>query len=163
MIFILTLVSCEDNRDQNYKLSFQIDPRLEQIEEDCYELYLSKDWQTLHRISATITESGTPIGNVKLHWESSLYWYLGDTLGYIVKRGLTDDLVYKNYDTLYVIGFNGEEVPTTNQASYSNSDGEVNNMIAPVRSMRGDTLTLRWWYEYESFRSDWDSIRICLL
>jgi hypothetical protein len=39
------------------------------------------------------------------------------------------------------------EVATSNIISYSNSNGEINNMIAPVRSMVGDTmkLTARWY------------------
>ncbi len=75
-----------------------------------------------------------------------MYWYLGDTLGYVVKRGLTDNLVYVSYDTVYVTGFNGMEVPTSNQTSYSNSNGELNNMIAPIQTMVGDTmkLTANW-------------------
>ena len=36
------------------------------------------------------------------------------------------------------------EVPTSNSASVSNAAGEVSNMIAPVRSMAGDTLILTW-------------------
>jgi hypothetical protein len=45
-------------------------------------------------------------------------------------------------ETSYIIGFNGQEVPTSNMVSYSNSYGQFNNMIAPVQSMVGDTLTL---------------------
>jgi hypothetical protein len=63
-----------------------------------------------------------------------------------VKYGLTDDLEYIGYDTTYVTWFNGSEVPTTNCCSYSNSDGEVNNMIAPVQSMIGDTITISYTY-----------------
>lgn len=159
---LFVLVSCDNNNHlQDYNFHFQIDPRLEQNGE-CYDLFLGPEWQTTHRISGSITNNEVLAENVKFHWESSLYWYLGDTLGYIVKRGLTDDLIYKNYDTLYIVGFSGEEVPTSNQASYSNANGEVNNMIAPVRSMRGDTMILRWWYEYDNYQSEWDSIRICL-
>jgi hypothetical protein len=42
-------------------------------------------------------------------------------------------------------------------ASYSNSDGEINNMIAPVRSMIGDTLTLSSYYD-----DGWKSFKIVL-
>ena len=87
-----------------------------------------------------------PAENVKVFWESSHYWELSDTLGYYVKRGLTDELVWVNYDTVYVTGFSGQEVPTINPASYSNSDGEVNTMIAPVQSMVGDTMTIRMYF-----------------
>ena len=42
------------------------------------------------------------------------------------------------------------EVSTSNMISYSNRYGEINNMIAPVRSMIGDTLTLMaMWYNSE--------------
>ena len=44
------------------------------------------------------------------------------------------------------------EVPTINCCSYSNSDGEVNTMIAPVQTMVGDTMTIRmyfWNNDYE--------------
>ena len=38
------------------------------------------------------------------------------------------------------------EVPTSNITSVSNADGEVSNMIAPVRIMVGDTLILDYYY-----------------
>ena len=71
-----------------------------------------------------------------------MYWFIGDTLGYMFKRGLTDDLVYVSYDTTYITWFNGYEVPTTNEVSYSNRYGEIGNMIAPTKQMVGDTLRL---------------------
>ena len=37
-------------------------------------------------------------------------------------------------------GFNDFIVPVINCCSYSNADGEINTMIAPVRSMMGDTM-----------------------
>ena len=44
---------------------------------------------------------------------------------------------------------NGESVPTVNGASYVSNDGEVNTMIAPIRTMVEDTLrveaTIREW------------------
>jgi len=39
-----------------------------------------------------------------------------------------------------MIGFSGMEVPTTNMTSLSNENGEINNVIAPVKSMVGDTM-----------------------
>ena len=52
-----------------------------------------------------------------------------------------------------MVGFNGLEVPTSNSYSYSNSYGQVSNMIAPVQSMIGDTLRLRpgWYGGSETF------------
>ena len=44
------------------------------------------------------------------------------------------------------------EVPTTNRSSYSNRLGEINNMIAPVKNMVGDTLMLgAFWNGGEAF------------
>jgi hypothetical protein len=117
-----------------------------------YHLTINRNtWQTLHRVSGNVvTEDGNPIEFFWVEWESDLYWYLGDTLGYIINRHLNDSGVYVSVDTSYMIGFNGMEVPTTNIVSYSNSHGEVNNMIAPVKSMIGDTLTLTAiWYNSE--------------
>ena len=39
-----------------------------------------------------------------------------------------------SYDTTYVIGFSSMEVPTSKSSSISGSDGEVSNMIVPVKS-----------------------------
>ena len=83
---------------------------------------------------------------MKFYWESNLYWELGDTLGYYIHRGLTDDLEYVSYDTTYVTGFEGTLVPTSNTTSVSGEDGDVSNMIAPVETMVGDTLILSWIY-----------------
>ena len=47
-----------------------------------------------------------------MEWSSSHYWTLGDTLGYWIRQGLTDDLEWVSYDTSYVVGFDGQEVPT---------------------------------------------------
>jgi len=54
------------------------------------------------------------------------------------------------------------EVPTSNQASYSNADGEVNNMIAPVQIMAGDTMTLYWGFFGNDYKSNEGSIGIVL-
>ena len=117
-----------------------------------YHLELGQNWQTLHRISGTAYKNDIPLEVLRVEWESDLYWYLGDTLGYIVNRNFDDNGMYVTIDTSYITGFNGMEVPTINCCSYSNSDGEVNTMIAPVQTMVGDTMTIRmyfWNNEYE--------------
>jgi len=147
-ISVLFLIGCEDTYveyEQEATLTF--DMRLPEDDNGYYHLKLNPNkWQTLHRISGTIRQKEFGLENFWIDWESNLYWYIGDTLGYIVKRGLDTNLNYVSYDTVYVTGFNGEEVPTTNQTSYSNSRGEINNMIAPVQTMVGDTmkLTANW-------------------
>ena len=145
-ISALLLISCEDTYyEKEPFISFDWDVRLPIDENGYYHLEMDRNnFQTLHRISGNVGEE-----NVMVNWESDLYWVLGDTLGYIVKSGYTDEWVYVAYDTVYVTGFSGEEVRTTNWTSYSNSDGEINNMIAPVRSMIGDTLSVGAYYNYE--------------
>ena len=103
-------------------------------------------WQTLHRISGNVYRNNEAVNVIKFGWSSSHYWTLGDTLGYIISRGLTDDLIYVSYDTSYVTWFDGYEVPIVNSASYSDTEGEVSTMIAPVKSMRGDTATIFYGY-----------------
>ena len=124
----------------------ELNPRLNVDDNGYYHLELSDNWQTLHRLSGTAYINDVPLEVLKVHWESSHYWYLGDTLGYIVNRYLTDDGIYVSVDTSYVIGFNGMEVPTINPASYSNGEGEINTMFAPVQSMEDDTVTVRMYF-----------------
>ena len=115
-----------------------------------YHLTLSRStWQTLHRVEGVVNDNnGNMVEAFWVEWESDLYWYLGDTLGYIVTQYLDDTATYVSVDTSYMVGFNGMEVPTSNMISYSNSYGKINNMIAPVQSMIGDTLTLTaFWYD----------------
>ena len=142
----LFLVGCEDTIQDSPPI-IQYDMRLPIDDNGYYHLEMNRgSWQTIHRVSGSISDDFGAVMNEKVYWESDLMWYLGDTLGYVVKRGLTDNLEYVSYDTVYVTGFNGMEVPTSNKTSFSNSRGELNNMIAPVQTMVGDTmkLTANW-------------------
>lgn len=134
-------------------VSVELNPRLNVDSNGYYHLTIdTTKWQTLHRLSGTVYADEYVVEAFRVQWESSHYWYLGDTLGYIVNRGLTDDLVYVNYDTSYVIGFDGYEVPTINSVSYSNGEGEINTMFAPTKNMRSDTVKIMmsyWDYNYE--------------
>ncbi|MBC8213032.1 MAG: hypothetical protein H8E71_00095 [Candidatus Marinimicrobia bacterium] len=139
---ILLFVGCEDLSKED-EVVFNFEPRLEQDESGYYHLELdSLSNQTLHRLSGHIYKNGEPLDLVKFYWESSHYWVLGDTLGYIIHRGLTDDLIYVSYDTTYIIGFSDFVVPTINCCSYSNAEGEVNTMFGPIWKMRFDTVTV---------------------
>ena len=141
----LIVISCEDNNN-HHELSFDL--RLTEDGRGYHHLKLDENnWQTLHRVSGLIRDEGFGVENFWVEWESNLYWYIGDTLGYVVRRNFNDEGMYVSYDTTYLIQFDGMEVATSNMISYSNSNGELNNMIAPVRSMVGDTmkLTARWY------------------
>ena len=147
----LIIVGCDTRVGPDYdELFFDVDARLSLDENGYYHLVMERgSWQTLHRISGSVYTEEEPAELIRFNWYSSHYWYIGDTLGYVVSFGLTDDLEYVSYDTNYVTWFNGSEVPTTNCCSYSNSEGEVNNMIAPVQSMIGDTMTIGYrWSDY---------------
>jgi hypothetical protein len=134
-----------------------------------YHLTMNRGkWQTIHAIDGLVTDQDTTayIEGLRVEWESSHYWYIGDTLGYIVNRYLTNEGVYVSVDTSYMVGFNGQEVPTTNQVSISNYDGFVRNMIAPVKSMIGDTMIVSAIYKsdvnWETFERDTIEIPIIL-
>ena len=145
IILSFLLISCEDN-NTHHELSFDL--RLTEDGRGYHHLTLDKNnWQTLHRVSGLIRDEGFGVENFWVEWESNLYWYIGDTLGYIVRRNFNDEGMYVSYDTTYLTQFSGMEVATSNMISYSNSNGEINNMIAPVKSMVGDTmkLTARWY------------------
>jgi len=153
-ISVLFLIGCEDTIVSNgYERglpSFTWDMNLPIDENGYYHLTLNRNThQTLHQIEGKVEDNIGPMENIRVDWESDLYWVLGDTLGYIVKNGYTTDWVYVSYDTVYVTGFSGELVRTTNKTSFSNSKGEINNMIAPVKTMIGDTLNIGVYVDYE--------------
>ena len=150
----ILLTSCESPTSSKEFADLTFDMRLTQDTNGYYHLTLDRNkWQTLHRVSGSIVKDGYGVENFRVEWESDLYWIIGDTLGYIVSRGLNMNLQYVNYDTTYLTQFNGLEVPTSNQVSLSNSSGEFNNMIAPVKSMIGDTmrLTADWYADRADF------------
>jgi len=154
LIVVSTFISCEDNkRDRTASLKFDLGLP---IDKNGYHLLNidKSNWQTLHRVSGLVEADSQPIENFWVTWTSDLFWYLGDTLGYIVDRRYS--LYVGRYvygDTSFMVGFNGMEVPTTNMTSLSNSDGEINNMIAPVKSMIGDTMYLsaEWFDGYATW------------
>ena len=149
------LISCENltsSEDEYGELTF--DMRLLKDDNGYYHLTLDRNnWQTLHKVSGSITSDGYGVENFRVEWESNLYWVIGDTLGYIIKRNFNMEGQYVAYDTTYLTQFSGLEVSTTNIVSLSNSNGEINNMIAPVRSMIGDTMRLKadWYEDYATF------------
>ena len=148
-VSFLLLIGCEDesmwiDSSEVHNYHYEWDARLPIDENGYYHLVLDRnEHQTLHRISGIVKDGiGEPVNVHRVGWESSHYWVLGDTLGYIVHSGYTDDWVYVSYDTTYVTGFEGMEVRTSNWASYSDIYGEFHNMIAPVITMLGDTMSV---------------------
>ncbi len=164
-ISLLIFVGCESTWEQLYDTfgsgysssdypTFDLELRIDlpQDENGYYHLELdNENWQTIQRLEGRVISSKTDyeswerndMESLKIHWRSNLYWVLGDTLGYIVKYDYTDDVEYVSYDTTYVTGFSGQEVPTINSASYptikDDGTGEINTMFAPVQTMVSDT------------------------
>ena len=155
------VIGCEDNQEIYEDIDLVYNINLPVDGNGYYHMELSDSWQTIERLTANLKSEHLSnreygerdlVETIKVYWESSHYWVLGDTLGYIVKRGLTDDLEYVNYDTLYIWGFEGESVSTVNGASYpvnvNDDTWEVNTMAGPVSSMMGDTMTV-WTYYWD--------------
>ena len=146
ILFCVMFASCEKEEQIVLGHDFEIDARLGDVDENgYYHLELGQDWQTLHRISGSVSPVKQDWALTKVYWESSHYWLIGDTLGYIVHQNWTlndNGYLYMNNDTSYVTWFDGFEVPTINETCYSTNDGEINIMFAPVQSMEGDTITI---------------------
>jgi hypothetical protein len=100
--------------------------------------------QQPHRILGYVTENQkVPLHPQRFNWESNLYWW--------VLKGNTIATITKTYVNLFTgeftvielppfISLVDDVVPTVNSVSYSNSRGEFNTIIAPIREMIGDTM-----------------------
>ena len=142
-IFVLLIIAACSEVVYDLDVDIEVDPRLKVDENGYYHLELLRNtWQTIHRLSGHIMVGDAPAENVRIEWTSSNFWKLNDTLGYYIKYGYTDQLEYVTLDTSYITGFDEFIVPTVNCCSYSNADGEINTMIAPVRAMIGDTMAV---------------------
>ena len=144
----LILFGCEDSRLS--PITFELDSKLTKDVNGYHHLTIdTTQWQTLHRISGHVYRDGESVNVLKFGWASSHHWIVGDDFGYVIANtGLNDHGTYVGYDTTYITWFGGYEVPIVNGSSYSREDGEVNTMMAPVRTMRGDTATVYYgWYD----------------
>tara|TARA_B100000029_G_scaffold447397_1_gene469126 strand:+ start:1065 stop:1655 length:591 start_codon:yes stop_codon:yes gene_type:complete len=161
IVLSIFLIGCEDNKFSHEDINFEYNIDLPLDENGYYHLELGENWQTIQRLSATLTSKHSEtryekqrdlVETIRVYWESSHYWVMDDTLGYIVKRGLTDDLEYVYYDTLSITGFEGEPVNTINFYSYPVKTGdtiyEINTMLGPVQTMVGDTMKI-WTYFWD--------------
>lgn len=142
------VVEYNEQLEEISPIIFSLDSRLE-IDANGYH-HLDVDtssWQTTHRISGSVSRDGNPVNVVKFVWSSSHYWIIGDNFGYVIaNNGLTDDMTYVGYDTTFINWFGGNEVPIVNGSSYSREDGEINIMVAPVKTMIGDTAKIFYGY-----------------
>ena len=104
--------------------------------------------ESTKKIEYELELDGKVKGNIhplKIEWNSNLFWWLlqGQIVANITKtyfNPFTGELVYVNLPPL--INWKDSLVPTINSASYSSKDGEINNVIAPIKEMKGDTLVV---------------------
>ena len=112
-----------------------------------YHLKLVSPNQQPHRVTGKILKNGNePLYSELLEWESNLYWWIrdGDTIATITKayfNYFTGQFVIAQLPPL--ISSKDEIVPTINRVSYSGSNGEFNTVIAPIRTMAGDTMIVK--------------------
>ena len=108
----LTSCTVEDDILLLEEPKLELDGRLPMDSNGYYHLELNQNTnQTIHTVSGTVNDYYSN-EPLKVSWDSNLTW------------------VYQ-----------GEDVSTSNQASYV-VDGKVHNVIAPINTMVGDTLIL---------------------
>ena len=152
ILMFIGLTSCTKDDDitipDNYTM--ELDGRLDTTDEGLYKLNLNSTQnsiQTIHRITGKLLNNGEEPYPQLVEWESSHNWILNDTAYVIVRRTINALGNWVTIDTSYVTGFNGSNVPTINEFSYSGTNGELNTVIAPIDNMVGDTLIVKARFE----------------
>ena len=113
LMFMAASCTPEDDIFVIQEPTLELDGRLPLDTNGYYHLELRQDvHQTIHRITGTVGNILEGIDPLKVSWDSNLTWT-----------------------------YQGEDVSTSNQASYV-VDGKVHNVIAPINTMVGDTLIL---------------------
>lgn len=147
---IISLSSCTKDGflQPNRNIEMSIDTRLPKDSNgySVFKLY-SNQTQNIHTISGSIRVNGR-IPNEpreKVEWESSHNWKLnrGDTIATITKSYLnyfTGQWTVAKLPTL--VSSVNALVPTINPVCYNSADGTINTVIAPMWSMKGDTMTI---------------------
>ncbi len=109
-----------------------------------FNLYTTQT-QNIQSISGSIRINGKIPDNprVKVEWESSHYWEIkqGESIGTIYRR-TWKGLGWQIVDSIKVVNLKTSEVPTINSVCYNSADGSINTVIAPIYSMKGDTMTI---------------------
>jgi hypothetical protein len=175
-IGLIMLVSCEDNIIKPIPPTYQltIDSLLtedgkQSIERDSNGYYLldlepsSDTKQTVRRITGRVLkDSSEPTPPEVIDWESSHTWVTGTDNGYYVRRVINALGQWVIVDTNYINIPSGLIVPTINPTSISGDVGEINTMIAPIYSMRGDTMivTAKLWTPYN--KTYYDTLKVIL-
>jgi hypothetical protein len=148
LLLATTLIGCTKDGFLQPKrdIEMSIDNKLpkDQNGYSVFSLY-STETQNIHTITGSIRVNGK-IPNEpreKIEWESSHYWTIkyGETIGTIYRRTWRG-LGWQIVDSIKVVNLKTSQVPTINSACYNSADGSINTVIAPMWSMKGDTMTI---------------------
>jgi len=148
LLLIAGLTGCskEGFLQPNRNIEMSIDSKLPKDSNgySVFNLY-STQTQNIHTISGSIRVNGNIPNSPreKIEWESSLYWTMnvGDTIGTIYRRTWRG-LGWQIVDSIKVVNLKTSQIPTINSVCYNSADGSINTVIAPIWSMKGDTMTI---------------------
>jgi len=113
-LLIFSSCSTEEINEVSIVPTLELYGRLPMDSNGYYHLTLNPySNQTTHKIAGRVLNTLEP---TKVSWKSNIIWKINGTI------------------------FHGDEVPTTNLASYPNKYDSIFNMIAPIYSMKFDTL-----------------------
>ena len=104
-------------------------------------------WQTLVTMYGLLESDNINVENMRIEWQSDMFWVVDDTTGYfrLDCRTCIGGTWYDTDGTSSRMTYNFHTMaPVTNQVSLADSEGEFGNVLAPVRSMVGQSMWL-WW------------------
>lgn len=104
-------------------------------------------WQTLKPVDGELSSEEIDVQYIRVSFQSDMFWIVGDTTGYFKSncRGCQDGVWYDTDGTVQEMYYDFHTMaPVTNQVSLAREDGTFRNMLAPVKSMKGDAMWL-WW------------------
>ena len=142
-IFLIFFIGCEIGSNEIESIRFIPNMNLPKDANGYYHLTLSERWQTTHTIGGNLYRNGSGVNVIKTAWGSNMYWEYGNEDCYIKE---VDNINYSN-----CADYDFDEnliVPIINSSAYSREDGSVNSVIAPIKIMKGDTITIfTAWYD----------------
>ncbi len=142
-LLFLLIIGCEDTRVGHEHGEVNVTvvmPYIDRIELNDYS------WQTLVTMYGRL-EADADVQHVRVEWQSDMFWIVGDTTGYfrLNCRTCVDGFWYDRDGVIEPMVYNFHSMaPVTNQVSLTDSEGTFGNVLAPVRSMRGNSMWL-WW------------------
>jgi len=143
-----TIIGCEDTRleeerqvgDSYGTVYVSVEP-VPSIELNDYS------WQTLKTMYGDLASDYANIANIRIEWESDMFWLVYDTTGYFKAdcKGCESGTWYDSGGSTLEMEYDFHTMaPVTNFISITDENGSFGNVIAPVRSMKGDSMWL-WW------------------